>query len=384
MARPPLPVGTWGSIRRTESADGRYVARCRFRDFDGRTRIVEAWGKTGAEAERRLKSALVDRAAPAGDDITANTRLSALALVWLREIDESSRASNTKRRYHEVVDLYVSPGVGGLQVREATVSAMDRFLRTTREQKGAATAKLCKSVLSGMLGLAARNGATASNALRDVVTAPVVHKPVRALTTLEAQSLRSSIRADTKAVHADLPDLVDMLLGTGARIGEVLAVRWPDIDLMAVRPTLTIAGTVIRIKGEGLTIQEHPKSKTSRRRLTLPPWLVTTLLHRQIHASANPWDVVFPSSAGTLRDATNVNDQWRKARGRAGFDWVTPHTFRKSVATLLAATDLRGASSQLGHSGTEVTNRHYVVKTGEGPDVRLQLTAFDTPPSSEV
>ncbi|WP_435827018.1 tyrosine-type recombinase/integrase [Micrococcus luteus] len=70
--------------------------------------------------------------------------------------------------------------------------------------------------------------------------------------------------------------------------------------------------------------------------------------------------MVFPSSTGTLRDPSNYRKQWRTAREAIGFEWVTPHTFRKTVATRLAdAEGLAAASAYLGHSGEAVTRTHY-------------------------
>jgi len=85
---------------------------------------------------------------------------------------------------------------------------------------------------------------------------------------------------------------------------------------------------------------------------------------------ANVHDVIFPSTNGTLRDPGSVRKQLAKVLGPAGLGWVTPHIFRKTVATALdAAEDLRTAADQLGHTGTDVTRRHYVQKTHQGPDV---------------
>ncbi len=142
-----------------------------------------------------------------------------------------------------------------------------------------------------------------------------------------------------------------------------------------------ISGTVVRVKGHGLTIQDHPKSAASRRRLRIPPFLVEILLRRQVdQAQGTAFNVVFPSATGTLRDPTNFRDQWRQARDRLRMTWVVPHTFRKSVATVLGvAESSRTAAGQLGHAGTSVTERHYVQRTHEGPDARAHLSAFGEP-----
>ena len=102
------------------------------------------------------------------------------------------------------------------------------------------------------------------------------------------------------------------------------------------------------------------------------------LLRRQIgQLEANPRDVVFPSAVGSLRDPNNFRKQWRSARDELGFQWVTPHTFRKTVGTLLeASSGMAVASAQLGHSSENVTRKHYVQKTHEAPDNPTLLEAF--------
>ena len=109
------------------------------------------------------------------------------------------------------------------------------------------------------------------------------------------------------------------------------------------------------------------------RTVLLPRFAVETIMRVQINARSNPWDVVCPSSTGTLRDPHNVRRQWREARGDA-FAWVTPHSFRKTVATLIHRE--RGdhdASAQLGHSGTAVTRKHYIERAAEAPDLTAVL-----------
>ncbi len=377
MPRKPLPLGTWGKISRTESQPGRWIARCRFRDFDGRTRKVEAWGKSGAAAERALMSSLRDRATPGLKDITPDTRMSDLATAWLAEIDRSELSSNSRSRYATLVDKHVTPGVGGLRIREATVGALDRFIRSVEDNVGSPTAKGCRVVLAGMLGLAARHDAAPRNIIRD--TTPQRPSEPRSKSSPNARSVcsESGSSEDPAAVRAGIPDLVDFMLGTGVRIGEALGVRWADVDLGGQVPTVKIAGTVVRVAGSGLIIQDHPKTASGRRKLKLPPFVVAMLLRRQMELiESNPWDVVFPSSTGTLREPQNVHRQWRAARDRAGFSWVTPHTFRKGVATAIGIDNIRAAADQLGHAGTAVTERHYVAKTHEGPDARAVLEPF--------
>jgi len=66
VGRPPLPVGTYGRIAFVELPSGEIQARARFRDYDGRTRLVSKVGRSKAAAERALKRQLTGRQAPGG------------------------------------------------------------------------------------------------------------------------------------------------------------------------------------------------------------------------------------------------------------------------------------------------------------------------------
>ena len=382
MARPRLELGTWGKITRTEAAPKRWRARARYRGFDGKTVQCEAWGRSGAEAERRLLADLRERSQFVSDSVTREMRVTALGKMWLEEIATSNLADQTVQKYDDIFTDYVEPALGQLAVREATVSILDRFLKQLAETRPA-VAKQAKVVLAGMFGLAVRHDALQHNPVRETKLPARKRPPVRALTLDEVQALRRGVQEWQAASHMgpkrapDLLDVVDMMLATGARIGELCAIRWDDIDLGAVKPTVTISGTVIRVKSKGLTRQAHTKTSTGYRKLTLPRFAVEMLMRRQVEAIPNRWNVVFPSSTGTLRDPHNLRRQFRDARADCGFEWVTPHVFRKTVATLVdRGSDTETAAALLGHSGTAVTHAHYVQRLHEAPDMSELLEAF--------
>lgn len=395
MGRPPLPVGTWGAIRVEEIAGG-FRARARFRDYDGKTRDVERTGKTKGAARSALTAELTDRTAPAGDEITGSTRLQVVTQVWAAE-KWPELAENSRKRYRDALEDHILPALGALTVSECSVTRLDRFLKATTAGTGAPTAKVCRSVLSGVMGLAVRHGAAATNPVRDVAGVTVTKAEARALTMDEVKAARSAVRSwqlgeplkegaprRGRPPTQDLLHILDLLLATGARIGELLAIRWADVDLEA--GTVLITGTIVASEAtEGtpshLFRQEHPKSSHSRRELKLPRFAVDALMSRRLTLTvANVHDVVFPSANGTLRDPGSVRKQITKVLTPAGLGWVTPHVFRRTVATVLdASEDLRTAADQLGHAGTEVTRRHYVEQTHKGPDARATLQELFAP-----
>jgi integrase len=180
----------------------------------------------------------------------------------------------------------------------------------------------------------------------------------RALTDEECRAWLMILDGSELARQADLPELVRFLLGTGCRIGEALALTWPNVDLE--RHLINIDTTLIRVKGQGLLIK-RPKTKSSIRVLRVPLWLVAILRDRRARDPESQ-GAVFPDSVGGHRDPNNVERDHRRVRGGTPFEWVVPHTYRKTVATMLDRQGLsaRTIADQLGHARISMTQDVYM------------------------
>ncbi len=379
MPRPPLVLGTWGRINVTGSKDRGYTAYARYRDYDGETRQVERRGRTKTIAENTLLEALRDRARLDSDDITPDTPLRVVAERWFEQFVDEQKAENTVIAYRRAVFDIIIPSIGGLRIRELSVARLDRFMQTVARTRGPATAKGVKSCLSGIVSLAARHGAIDRNPLRDVAT---IKRPVREIVALELDQLidlRRKMYADEFAKLQDLVEPIDYILATGVRPGEALALRWHDlnidVDLDAGEiGTARVTATIVRGR-----LQEHPKTPSGQRALKLPSWIVIMLRARREQMPANSLGLVFASTAGTVRDLGNLRRSWRGLRERIGYDWVTPKTFRKTIATLV--DDPEVAAKQLGHADSRTTKLHYIKPTHEGPDIRAILDQIVAEPA---
>jgi integrase len=228
-----------------------------------------------------------------------------------------------------------------------------------------------------MFALAVRRGALTTNPMRETGRLRNPSRKVVALETEQLDGVRSAIRKWQEPTPGksgprpttDLADIVDLMLATGARIGEILALRWEDLDLATEHPTLTISGTIVYLKGKGFFRQDWTKSDAGHRAMVLPRFAVGMLMARKITAADNPHDAIFASRRGTWLSPQNVRRQWRQARADTGLEWVTPHTFRKTVATLIdKEADADSAAAQLGHKTKEITKKHYIVKPTLAPD----------------
>ena len=152
------------------------------------------------------------------------------------------------------------------------------------------------------------------------------------------------------------------MLGTSARIGEVLAIRRRDLDLTTTPATLRICGTVISERGVGTYRQEHPKTDRSNRVIALPSFTAEALRRRLAIMADHSLDaLVFRSREGTPLTTANVRRQLRKVLGDAGIEGVSPHMFRRTVATVInEQASLNLASELLGHTDPKVTIEHYI------------------------
>ena len=108
----------------------------------------------------------------------------------------------------------------------------------------------------------------------------------------------------------------------------------------------------------GMTQDEAPKTRAGCRTLVLSSWAVEML---RLRPPGRPDQTVFCSVPGGLRDRDNVIGDLRNALNAAGFEWVTSHTFRRTVATLMDQSGLsaRAAADQLGHSHPSLTQDVY-------------------------
>jgi integrase len=364
MARPPLPAGTAGEVR-VYPVRGGFRARCKVRDYDGKVRYLERSGSTVLKAKARLREAVRDRHRVGADaEITSETKLAEVVRVWLvalRSAVAAGEKSPGTGQLYEIAAVWITAGLGDLWLREITVGRVDRFLTATAKHHGPGSAKIAKTVLNGVLGLAVRHDAIRTNPVHN--TAWIKHgekKSAVALDLAQVYDLRVKIAGDQKARDWDLLDFVDMMLATGKRIGETCAITWDALDLDA--GTVEIRGTVVRVKGQGLWIKPKPKSRAGYRTLRLPMWAVDMLRCRRQQAVLNAWGVVFTSPTGLLRDPSNTQADLRDVFRRVGYSWVTSHVFRKTAATLLdeAGVSARKIADQLGHAQVSLTQDFYM------------------------
>jgi integrase len=369
--RPPLRIGQRGKISRTYLGGGVWEAQCRYRDTDGVTRRVRRRGpaddhdRHGKLAEDALIEALADRRPPTGaDEIGPDTQVMALVHAHLDRLAEDERAPATLATY-KVVAGKLKAKLGGVRVAEATTARLDAALRAMRAAHGAGMARHSKTILHGGLQLAVMANVIRSNPTRDVAPIKSKRPPKRApaLTADQLVDLLAGLRTSDYCRKHDLADPFTMLVATGLRRGELLALRWSDFDETA--GTLKVCGNVVRIPGEGLVRADNTKTAAGRRTIKLPSFGTEVLAARRSLPFLGEHPVImFPSTAGTWRDPNNFGRDWRRVREDLGVPDVTTHSFRRTVITLIddAGLTARLGADQAGHAKPSMTQDVYMTR----------------------
>jgi integrase len=298
--------------------------------------------------------------------------------VWLSKVDEmvreGRRSPGTVETYHRQLKNHVLPAMGEVRLGEATTPLIDKVIGAIKADVSPASARSCRSVVSGVMGLAVRYGAIHSNPVREVERIESrSRRAPRALSAVERVDLIKHLQADEKSRRRDLPDLVFFMLATGVRIGEALSVEWSQVDFEAA--TVQITSTLVRVKGEGL-LRKRTKSSAGERTLPLPASAVA-MLRRRFMTGARLDQPLFPDVRGGFRDPANVRRDLREARGQDALAWVTSHVFRKTAATILdeAALSARLVADQLGHSRPSMTQDVYMGRRSVDSRVAAALEA---------
>jgi integrase len=368
--RPSLRIGGHGKISRVHLGGGLWLARCRYRDTDGVTRKVQRLGppgiydQYGKMAEDALIEALADRSPSSGPDaVSLETPVTALVEQHLVRLTEDGRSPVTLTTYRFAVGK-LDKFIGGVRVGEASPARIDAALRSMRSVHGPTMARQAKTVLRGALQLAVMANILGSNPVRDVQPLRSNTQPKGAvgLTAEQLRDLLQKVQASKFCQDHDLVDPITLLIATGLRRSELLGLRWVDYDDEA--RTLTVAGKVVRVSGEGLQRVDETKSAAGRRTVPVPQFAAQMLQIRQNLPYRGEQAVIFPSTAGTLRDPNNFGKEWRNAREELGVPEVTTHSFRKTVATLIDDDGLsaRVGADQLGHSKVSMTQDRYMTR----------------------
>lgn len=384
MARPRTPVGAYGSIAVRRRGD-RVVAETRIRDADGRIRHVRVTARTAAQARQVLKERLLERPTFGSTKVlTPQSSFTDLAEVWLADLDIQRLAEGTKQNYRDQVRIHVLPAFEHYTLAEITTGRVEWFLKS-QAAISSSRGRQSRTMLNLLFGFALRHDAVSRNPVAG--TSPLRHpkSQPKALTLEQIAAIRAA--AEGWRNQPGLPgpksdgqvrDILEVLLGTALRTGEVLALRPCDIDDRPTGMVVAVTGTVVQRKGEGAIRQDRPKSEASIRWIAVPEFAAVVLRRRADGVSETR--TTFANRKGGPLSPYNVRRTFRDFLVEAGLgeSGISLRWYRRTGATVIArGMGSNAAAAFLGHSSTAITEGHYIEQDRSidtTPAAHLELT----------
>jgi len=319
---------------------------------DGKRRRRSVYGATKREALEKAKAARREFEGTG----TAVTNRRTTVRQWVgsyiagpleSRVVAGSIERSTGEWYASMLNNHVVPALGAKRLASLAPSDIEAMLAglagvSQSTRRGAFTS------LSRALDIAVRDGLIARN------PASLVQRPAKDSTEamfLDIEQLKALI------AKAEGPMRVPVLIlaVTGIRRGELLALRWSDVELEA--GTLSVSAGMRRTKAEGLE-RAGAKTPSSRRTVPVPTAVIAEL--KSLKRDVLPGAPAFPTKSGGFQDPRNFNRKFALIAGKAGLD-ATPHALRHSAATAMiaAGVPLTTVADVLGHSDIRITASVY-------------------------
>jgi integrase len=336
-----------------QRSDGRWVGSVSV----GKGKRKYLYGKTRREVAEKLKKALAEQQQGlplANEKQTVDQYLQR----WLEDSARPTVRAGTFESYQRLIRLHVRPHIGKVPLARLTAQDLSRLYRTLLDHGLAPrSVQYVHAVLHRALGQALRWNLIARNPAELVDAPRPKRKEIAPLTPDQAKALLDAARGDR------LEALYVVALTSGLRLGELLALRWADLD--GERGELHVRRTLVRTQA-GLSFNE-PKTAKGRRTVRLPSFAVAALReHRarqleerlRIGPAWDGQDLIFPNEVGRPIDRQNlIRRSFKKLLQKAGLPDVRFHDLRHTAATLLLrlGEHPKVVQERLGHSTISVT-----------------------------
>jgi len=348
-----------GSIQKLETEDGRrykVIVDLGIDPVTGKRRQGTKRFNTKAEAQKGLTAWLADI-----DKGTAvnKSRMTVAELLryWLETDATHNVRLGTLHGYEYTITHYIIPELGAMPVQSLTPATVQQFYSNQLAAGiGPRTVQLCHLRLTQALKMAVRMGLVARNVAEYTKPPRVVSKEMHVWTKEQAQQFLAAAR---QSVYGPIWLLS---LATGMRKGELLGLRWQDVDFTA--NTVAVVQTVGLLRGA--TVIGTPKSKSSRRTITVQVPVMTALREHRARQNEhrlslgtewNDHDLVFSAANGKPINPNNLTrdyDRWVKV---SGVPRIRVHDQRHtsvSIALQMGA-NIKAVSQRVGHAKTSIT-----------------------------
>lgn len=343
-----------------ERPDGRWEARITLPD--GRLKSVYAATRRKVLAKRDELQRAVEAGLPLSDE---KLTVAAYLDEWLVAIQPTVR-DTTYQRHIEFVRLHIVPALGNVRLSKLTArQVQDFYAERLRSGLSPTTVNHLHATLHKALGAAVRMDLVARNVSALALVPPAARHEIRPLSPEQARRFVEVVAGERDEA------LFVLALTSGMRQGEILALRWRDVDLE--HRTLHVRFSIHQHRQTGEWALTEPKTARSRRQIALSRLAVAALEKhharqedlRRMVGGVGPaaqederWcDLVFPDADGGPRPADSVYHQLRRMLAGAGLPRIRFHDLRHTCATLLlkARVDAKVVADLLGHASVAIT-----------------------------
>ena len=341
-----------GSIRKRKDGrwEGRYTAG--HDPETGKAIYKNVLGRSQAEVKEKLKQAIGEAQTL---DITKAGKYTVgeWMEVWFQDYAKIKVRPSAHQTYQGYIHNHIRPNIGDIPLEKLTSLELQKLykklltkgrvdrLESKGQPKGlsAKTVRNIHQILSSALKLAQEQRLILSNPAEGCALPRVEHQEMKTLTTVQLASFFREAR------ESGVFELYYLELATGLRRGELLGLKWEDVDLD--RGDLRVRRQVSRINGE--VVEAPLKTKNAYRTLPLAEDTVSVLKEQRRKVGNSPW--VFPSPNGGPISPDSVLHMLHRVLKRAGLPKVRFHDLRHTFATLALqnGVDVKTVSGMLGH-----------------------------------
>lgn len=291
--------------------------------------------------------------------------------VWYKlYICNGDRKKSTETYYKDIIK-YITDYFAGAVLQDITPIQIQEYLQYLRDdhlkkKKKPLSQKYLHhqyGALRNIFGYAERNNFIVKNPMKDVEAPRLKKEKVDALTPEQAKIFFEK----TGECPIDLQSILYLLITTGLRRGELVGLKWKDIDVSA--GVLHVDKSVSYTHGSGVVVST-PKTPSSIRDVPLMPSTVDVLLRylddvKRKHQSTIIKDAfLFHRSDDLFRpiDPNAITRRVKRFMKNNGLPDLSPHDLRHSCATLLLSqgADVKSVQQILGHSDASTTLNFYV------------------------
>ena len=345
--------------------EGRYVVGY---DDHGYPKTKAVFGKSKRECTEKLAALKAQLGGIPSDKLRPEMRVADWLDYWYETHCKPNIRTSTQSGYEDRIRLHIKPELGEIPLNRLTQNDLQQFYarlkksgrKTRTEYYGEGLSdrmvRMCHATCRSALQRAVQDGLIRTNPAEDCKLPPKKAREMQVLARDELQ--RFLIQAQAEGYY----ELFLLDLATGLRRGELLALQWDDLDFET--GILTISKQVSLVRGK--IVMSVPKTKSSIRKLVLPPAVVQVL--REYRESVHSrWMFPSPVLEDLPLNPGSVYDRLQLILEHANCKQVRFHDLRHTFATLALQNgmDVKTLSAMLGHVSAATTLDIYTHSTSD-------------------